>query len=580
MRRYFYFIIFLVIYVIINSSLIFSSECNNWELENPSWIWCDDFDIYTLEENYPTEKKITPSSGMSRSSQDSFSGNYSLQQIYSKGQIDAGWIAVTDREVTFPQEGSLFYRVYHKFAEDFEGSPDKLSRMRYRDRTTWQTKFGIHVWQKKNFGFLYLDTQMPSRWWTDESDIIPSQNPYKGKWLCIEVEGKLNTPGQNNGYHRLWIDNNEVAFRENMAIRGSYIYGFNEVMLDTYWNGGSNKDNNRRYYDNFVISTQRIGCLDDNLEDENTPIDENNFQIRIISPSNNSITNTNSLIVNYEVLGNISFERINVNLNDEIYNLNETELEFNKFKLNNLVKEENILFLELLNSTGSLVATSEQIIIFYKENDVEPIIIDPILNDEEIDEQYTVPLKEIIIVPNSKEYIQYQNTCIPNIKYGEWTQCKNNYQLREVIDLNSCTNLRIEKKQCEIPKKNIPKNNSLELLKIEFVENNTYFINLKNKKISNTEFYIENISQNYLSIFDINSNISYHAVKNNTSIFENSYILTKVDDNPILTNYSVLDMGEKDILEAKPLNFPIRIILNIVLFMIIFGGFFYFMRKK
>ena len=46
-------------------------------------------------------------------------------------------------------------------------------------------------------------------------------------------------------------------------------------MLDCYWNGGSPKEQNR-YYDNFVISTKRIGRLVANpvkIEQSNTEHD-------------------------------------------------------------------------------------------------------------------------------------------------------------------------------------------------------------------------------------------------------------------------------------------------------------------
>jgi hypothetical protein len=41
-------------------------------------------------------------------------------------------------------------------------------------------------------------------------------------------------------------------------LRGTTTQKINEVMLDCYWNGGSPKPQNR-YYDNFVISTKKIG---------------------------------------------------------------------------------------------------------------------------------------------------------------------------------------------------------------------------------------------------------------------------------------------------------------------------------
>ena len=42
-------------------------------------------------------------------------------------------------------------------------------------------------------------------------------------------------------------------------MRGNTQDKINEVMLDTYWNGGSPKEQSR-YYDDFVVATERIGA--------------------------------------------------------------------------------------------------------------------------------------------------------------------------------------------------------------------------------------------------------------------------------------------------------------------------------
>jgi len=37
-------------------------------------------------------------------------------------------------------------------------------------------------------------------------------------------------------------------------------YGINAIFIENYWNSGSPKEQ-QRYFDNFVVSTKRIGCL-------------------------------------------------------------------------------------------------------------------------------------------------------------------------------------------------------------------------------------------------------------------------------------------------------------------------------
>jgi hypothetical protein len=70
----------------------------------------------------------------------------------------------------------------------------------------------------------------------------------------------LNDPGQANGRFVLWVDGVEDARIEQINWLGSYsAFGVNAVMLENYWNGGAPTEQSR-YFDNFVVSTARIGC--------------------------------------------------------------------------------------------------------------------------------------------------------------------------------------------------------------------------------------------------------------------------------------------------------------------------------
>jgi hypothetical protein len=61
------------------------------------------------------------------------------------------------------------------------------------------------------------------------------------------------------GENQLWIDGRLAVERKNLDWRGSYDrHGINAVFLETYWNKGS-PVTQRRWIDNFVISTKPIG---------------------------------------------------------------------------------------------------------------------------------------------------------------------------------------------------------------------------------------------------------------------------------------------------------------------------------
>jgi hypothetical protein len=81
-----------------------------------------------------------------------------------------------------------------------------------------------------------------------------------GPWYCIEVHVRLNDAGLSNGEVEYWIDGRPEARRDDLNWVGTFDqYGINAVYLDNCWNGGAPKDQ-ERYLDNFVVSTERIGC--------------------------------------------------------------------------------------------------------------------------------------------------------------------------------------------------------------------------------------------------------------------------------------------------------------------------------
>jgi hypothetical protein len=81
-----------------------------------------------------------------------------------------------------------------------------------------------------------------------------------GRWHCIEAGVVLNTPGRADGRFVLWVDGVEDARREGLNWLGTYAaFGVNAVLLENYWNGGAPRAQSR-YFDNFVVSTARIGC--------------------------------------------------------------------------------------------------------------------------------------------------------------------------------------------------------------------------------------------------------------------------------------------------------------------------------
>lgn len=235
----------------------FAGECDQWA-QHPEWLWCDDFEgNKSLKQNYQDVSE----DGLSINTYAPFEGNYSLQQSYNQGQVDAGWVIRVNNQ-GFPPH--LFMRWYHKFDKGFDGFPPKMARMRYRNRSgDWKSAFAVHCWIDN--GYIVADvsaknsSQANGGWLSIAKSNFSFNNPVNiGRWICFEMEVLLNTPGKSDGLYRIWADDSLLIERDNVDLRGSENHLINEVMLDCYWNGGSPK-NQKRYFDNFIISTNKIG---------------------------------------------------------------------------------------------------------------------------------------------------------------------------------------------------------------------------------------------------------------------------------------------------------------------------------
>lgn len=251
-------------FVLLHCAILFaantwSAECTNWQQQHPEWLWCDDFELISaLSQNYEDYS----TTGFSVIAGNGMDGSKGLTQQYTSGQVDAGWI-VKYKPDGFPDH--VFYRYYHKFGSGFTRFPQKMSRIGYRNHSTWKEIYRVHSWMTGT-GLLTADvmaknsSQTSSGWLPIATETSFNFASHLNEWVAIEVELKINTPGKTDGLYRTWINDQLVIERLNVDMRGSTSDKINEVMLDTYWNESS-PGNIARYYDNFVISTQKIGLI-------------------------------------------------------------------------------------------------------------------------------------------------------------------------------------------------------------------------------------------------------------------------------------------------------------------------------
>lgn len=242
---------------------------------DPATIWYDDFD--------GPAKPYTESEGVLDAQEGLGGKGQSMLGLYERGSRGVG-----NRKVFFGdsptgkvvQKGKhfndIYWRVYVKHQYGWTGGgPDKLSRATSIVGSNWAQAMIAHVWSSgealtldpasgvrgdrvvttryNDFGNLHWLGNKPA------STFKLHSAQEAGRWVCVESRAKLNTPGQKDGLNQLWIDGRLEAQRRNLDWRGSYDgFGINAVFLETYWNKGS-PVSQRRWIDNFVISTRPIG---------------------------------------------------------------------------------------------------------------------------------------------------------------------------------------------------------------------------------------------------------------------------------------------------------------------------------
>ncbi|CAG1773038.1 hypothetical protein BAC2_03445 [uncultured bacterium] len=177
----------------------------------------------------------------------------------------------------------IYWRVYVKHQVGWisggdRGGPDKLSRATSIVSDKWNQAMFAHVWSSGDS--LTLDNasgvkngavvttkynDFDNMKWVGGNKPVSKMQMFSGAeagwWVCVEARARLNTPGKADAISQLWIDGRLECERKDFDWRGTYDkFGINAVFLETYWNKGSPVEQ-KRWYDNFVISTQPIGPM-------------------------------------------------------------------------------------------------------------------------------------------------------------------------------------------------------------------------------------------------------------------------------------------------------------------------------
>jgi len=266
-----------------------AAECENWQTEHPEWIFCDDFesgDPLVATGRYfeytDNDGDFIPLDGVG------LDGSTGMRVLWQAGEVDAGSLKVAfgrnpngymDNGIRPTEDfGEIYYRMYLRMQPGWTGSPAKLSRATvFYSASDWSQAMIAHIWSD-DAEHLIIDpvscvsggtpvctgyNDFGNMDWlgigTGTTPLFATSN--SGTWYCIEAHVRLNNSGAANGVQEFWIDGNLEVRSDTLDFVGTYHdYAINAVFFENYWNVGSLQEQ-ERYFDNIVISTEPIGCL-------------------------------------------------------------------------------------------------------------------------------------------------------------------------------------------------------------------------------------------------------------------------------------------------------------------------------
>ena len=249
------------------------------------WIWCDDFEQDRLARYF---EYVSNSGSFTRASAVGLQSSTGMRSHFNAGQVSAGSLKLafgrTPTSYMRPVDAGtsnyreIYWRVFVRNEPNWTGGGNKFTRAMIFANSNWAEAMIAHVWTGNTTLHLTMDPASGTdaagtlktttyndfanlRWLGARSGTTQLFDAaHVGQWHCVESHVRLNDAGASNGVFEFWVNGNLEATRNDLNWVGNYsAYGINSVFLENYWNSGSPKAQ-ERYFDNLVVSTQRIGC--------------------------------------------------------------------------------------------------------------------------------------------------------------------------------------------------------------------------------------------------------------------------------------------------------------------------------
>ena len=109
-------------------------------------------------------------------------------------------------------------------------------------------------------GLPTCDSQPQCCWGNHHGPEAPHYFPV-GEWFCLEMMMQVNTVGESDGEMAYWVNDVEIHRETTMMWRTTPTLSLNRVRLQHYiTTSDAEGHSNRVWFDDVVVSTERIGC--------------------------------------------------------------------------------------------------------------------------------------------------------------------------------------------------------------------------------------------------------------------------------------------------------------------------------
>lgn len=182
-----------------------------------------------------------------------------------------------------PIDDVAYARLYLRLPDEFSmGTANQLKLFGIRGGATLKNTYGgagkkaggsdkfsaklsLNNWQELHFYTYHLDQR--ERWgdWQYCSNLFCRAKLSPGKWFCLEMMLKTNTPGKRDGRLEAWLDGRSIIKVGKIRFRDVDEVKIRRFSMENYFGGGGDRNTSpqdqRLYIDNFVVSRSRIGCM-------------------------------------------------------------------------------------------------------------------------------------------------------------------------------------------------------------------------------------------------------------------------------------------------------------------------------